>query len=108
MRRIEELREEEDEEDRPSEYACEVALELLRKAARELRLEFRRAGVSVGPGGGLRITWSSGAREVRLICGAGPTNKTYVYSESRDGHAVDYAVNGAMLARYLRWVLQEA
>ena len=108
VKRVEDLRaQEEDEEDRPSEYAYRTALELLRQAARELGRHFRRAGVSVGPERSLRITWSLGVREVRLICGGRPTNKTYIYQESPGGHAVEYRVNGAMLAGYLRWLLQE-
>ena len=108
LKRIEELRDEEDEEDRPSEYAYKRALDLLRQTAKELRLDFRRAHVCIGPDGGLRITWSSGAREVRLICGAGPTSKTYIYHESPGAHDVEYSVNAPALTRYLRWAFQEA
>ena len=107
LKRIEEFRAEEDEDDRPSDYACQKARELLRQAAKELRFDFRRARVSVGPGRSLRLTWSSRDREARLICGGGPANKTYIYSESPAGHTVDYIVDGARLARYLCWVLQE-
>lgn len=105
LSRIEALRAEEEEDDRPSEHAYNMAVQLLREAAQELKMDFPRASASVGPGRGLRITWSSGTREIRLICGGSPTKKTYIYRESGSEHAVDYSVNGSWLAQYLRWVL---
>ena len=107
LSRIEDLRQEE-EEDRPSDYAYDRAVALLRGAAQELRLNFLRASASVGPGLGLRITWSSGAQEVRLICGGSPERKTYIYKESSTGgHRVDFDVSGVLLADHLRRILQE-
>lgn len=106
--RIEELLQEDDAEDRPSDYARESAVEFLQQVARELGLHFPRASVSVGPARGLRITWSCGGREIRLICGPSPASKTYIYHESPTAHAVDCRVSGPALARYLRWACQEA
>jgi hypothetical protein len=57
--RIEELKSEADDEDRPSDHAHDCALKVLAEMARELSLDFPRASVSVGPNRGLRITWSS-------------------------------------------------
>jgi hypothetical protein len=104
LNRIEELRGEDDEDDRPSEYAYNIALGLLRAAVQELDADFPRASVSVGPWRGLRITWSCGSREIRLICGGAPTNRTYIYYESAGGHAIDNA-SGRRLADHLRWML---
>lgn len=106
--RIEELRSEADEEDRPSDHAHGYALKVLAEAARELRLDFPRASVSVGPNRGLRITWCRGQGEVRLVCGGSAANKSYIYSESGSQHSVEYAVDGKRVAQHLRWALREA
>jgi hypothetical protein len=106
--RIEELRREENEDDRPSDYAYARALNLLIEAARELNLKFPRASASVGPNRGLRITWARGRREVRLILGGNAGNKSYIYSECGSDHAVEYIVDGNHLAQHLCWALREA
>ena len=107
MKRIEDLQSEESEDDRPSAYAYDRALEVLARAGRELGLRFPKASASVGPNQGLRITWSFGAKEVRLICAGQAGNRSYIYSESGRQHGVDYNVDGSSLAQHLRWVLTE-
>jgi hypothetical protein len=104
--RIDELKSEADEEDRPSDHARGCALKVLAETARELSLEFPRASVSVGPNRGLRITWSRGYGEVRLVCGGSAANKSYIYSESGSQHSVEYVVDGRRLAQHLRWALR--
>jgi hypothetical protein len=107
LQRVEDLRREESEDDQPSGYAYERTLEVLIKAGRELGLRFPRASASVGPNRGLRITWSYGLKEVRLICAGIPGSKSYIYSECGLQHAVDYYVDGGRLAQHLMWALAE-
>jgi hypothetical protein len=107
LHRVEELRGEADEEDRPSDYAYDCALKALIETARELSLDFPRASASVGPNRGIRITWSRGNGEVRLVCGGSAANKSYIYSEFGSQHGVDYIVDGVHLAQHLRWALRE-
>lgn len=107
LARVEQLRREDIEDDRPSEFAYQCALNVLVEAGRELGLKFPRASASVGPNRGLRITWSLAAKEVRLICGGTPANRSYIYSESGPNHGVDHTVNGDQLAQHLRWALSE-
>lgn len=106
--RIEALRLEEDEEDRPSDEAYDGAMKLLSQAARDLSLKFPRASASVGPNRGLRVTWSCGRREVRLVLGGSAVNRSYIYSECGSDHRVDYFVDGSHLAQHLRWAMREA
>jgi len=106
--RIEELKSEAAEEDRPSDDAYGCALKVLAEAARELSLDFPRASVSVGPNRGIRVTWSRGHGEVRLICGGSVANKSYIFSESGSQHGVEYIIDGKHLAQHLRWALREA
>src|ERR1700692_574210 len=103
--RIEELKSEADEEDRPSDDAHGCALKVLAETARELSLDFPRASVSVGPNRGRRITWSRGYGEVRLVCGGSAANKSYIFSEFGSQHSFDYVVDGRRLAQHLRWAL---
>lgn len=105
LERIAELQDNED--DRPSKYAYAGALKVLVEAARELSIEFPRASASVGPNGGLRITWSSAIAEVRLVIGGSEANKSYIYSESGLLHGVDYNLDGRHLAGHIRWFLRE-
>jgi hypothetical protein len=106
--RIAELNNEAEEEDRPSEYAHDLALKALAETARELALAFPRASVSVGPNRGLRITWSRGPGEVRLVCGGSADNKSYIYSEFGKDHSVGYVVDGRHIGERLRWALRES
>lgn len=105
--RIADLLTEDLKEDQPSEYAYNGTLKLISDAGRELGLRFPLASAAVGPNRGLRITWSSGAREVRLVHGGGPENRSYIYSESGSDHGVDYDINGSRLAQHLLWAMNE-
>lgn len=106
--RVQALREGGDEDDRPTEYAISCALRTLQSAARLLRLGFPRASASVGPSGGIRLTWSYGRKEVRFVCGGAAANKSYIYSECGADHDVDHTIDGNRLAQHLAWVLREA
>ncbi len=106
--RISDLRAESEEEDQPSRYAEDLAVQVLADTARMLGVDFPRASVSVGPNRGLRITWSAAGGEVRLICGGSEANRSYIYSEHGDQHGVEHAVTGRHLAQHLRWALREA
>ena len=102
---VEELRNEEEEEDRPTDYAYQRAVAILKEAAGQLGPNFPQAVVATGPDRSLRLLWSCGRREVRLVIGGAPANKTYFYREPAGYPGVDYIVNGIKLAGYLYWVL---
>ena len=103
---IERLQNEEDDDDRPSTYARELAIKVLRDAATNLGLDFPRAIPVVGPNNSLRLHWNAPGWEVRVVFGGTPENKTYLYWESSARHGVDYYVDGRRLADYLRRILQ--
>jgi hypothetical protein len=107
LKRIEGLRTDDDEEERPSDYAYDKAVEALKELAQELRMRFPRASASVGPNRGLRITWSFGPGEVRLVIGGSAANKSYIYREYGPEHGVEHIVDGRHIAQSLRWVLRE-
>jgi len=105
VQRITALNCEEEAEDRPSDFALQRTLSVVEQAARDLQLNFPRAIVAVGHNRSLRLLWSSEGREVRLVVGGSPANKTYLYWESAGQHRVDYSVDGVRLARLLRWTM---
>lgn len=102
LERIDELRQEEREDDRPSDHGYFAVKKVLAEAARELSLRFPRASVSVGPYRGLRVTWSFGTAEVRLIIGGSAANRSYIYWELGTHHGVVHSVDGRHLAHHLR------
>jgi hypothetical protein len=106
LTRIKDLKSEADEDDRPSDYAYENTIRVLDQTARELSLDFPRGSASVGPNRGLRITWSQGLGEVRLVCGGAAENKSYIYSEAGAQNNIEYVVDGQHLAQHLRWALR--
>jgi hypothetical protein len=103
---IERLQNEADDDDRPSAYARQLAINVLRDAATYLGLDFPRAIPVVGPNNSLRLHWNAPGREVRVVFGGTPENKTYLYWESSAGHGADYSVDGRRLADSLRGVPQ--
>ncbi len=62
LSRVQKLRSEEDEEDRPSPYAYNRAVDTLRKAAKDLGFDFPRGIAAAGPNNSLRLLWSRGGR----------------------------------------------
>lgn len=110
VRRVRELlsEPEADEDDtptRPTEYAFDIVTGLLKTAAQWLPEDFPRGSASVGDDGGVRVTWSGGAKEVRLVCGGSETDRSYLYFESDDGYGIEDNMSADHLASYLRWLV---
>jgi len=94
----------EDEDVKPTEYAKTLARKLLTMAPVGLNAHFSKSRVTVGPSGGLRLSWSNFDKEVRLICGGSYANKTYLYREQGDWTSVSEQKDGYQLAEWLRWL----
>ena len=109
QKQIEELLEEEEEDDdgmlRPTIEAFEQALFLVNEAAKIMRTGFGKAWVCSDDEGGITLTWSrtQPEAEVRLICHARNSEKTYIYHEYGDDYAV-VEVDSAILAHWLNWL----
>jgi len=91
-------------EERPSGRAVHLAQEVLSKAARFVGLCFPAGVAAAGPDNGLRFMWHSHPREVRLICGGGERNRSYIYAEEGGVHEVEHVVSGEKLAGFLWWL----
>ena len=96
---------EEEEDDRPTNFATELPNKLLSGAAEKLALDFPAAYVTVGPSSSLRISWTDRGRHVRLVCGGSPQNRTYVYLEHGRRHGVAEKLTADGLASSLLWMM---
>lgn len=101
------LRSEEDEEDyiyKPTDYAFNTAVELLRVAYLGAGGDISRPAVTPDGEGGIRIEWRHLEREVRLICPAQSNQQPYIYFEVGDNFKIVEDVNGNALASWLSWL----
>jgi len=107
--RVEQLaREPETDEDLPeypTDEAVGWAIGLLSTAGQILGENFPRGSAAVGEDGGVRITWSRGDKEVRLVCGGTRENRSYIYFEDGPVYGVDDVVTGMRLAEFLMWLI---
>jgi hypothetical protein len=104
--RLRELQHEEDEEDRPSDYAYDRAIRLLRDLACDLGMEFPRAIIVTGPGKSIRLLWTRNEREVRVTVGGSETSKSYIYWQASGRSGVQGTFDGRILRGYLNWLAQ--
>jgi hypothetical protein len=102
---IRSLASDEEETDRPTDFALALADALLTSAAEKLALDFPAAYVTVGPAGSLRISWVDRERHVRLICGGSTENRSYIYIEHGERHGIAEKVTGDVLAASLLWMM---
>ena len=80
---IRELKNEENEEDRPSVYAYDRIVTLLHAVANEFKIQFPAASVTTASNG-IRVSWRQDVREIRLIIGESGANKSYIYWREYD------------------------
>lgn len=89
----------------PTQFAFKTAIEFVLNAESTLDRSIKSAPV-VDSEGGIRITWRSGDRQVKLICPATPSGAIYVYESSPTGSSVlNQNVTSATLAGRLLWLL---
>jgi uncharacterized ubiquitin-like protein YukD len=111
IQRINELKEEDEDEDEydeitmPTEYATQKAIELASESAKLITERFTKAWVSTENSGGIRLTWARVGlnKEVRLIIPATADKHTCLYHEIDDEYGVDYNVSAKTLSTWLSW-----
>ena len=89
---------------RPTDHAFKVTVELVSDARRLMGPSFPKASTSTDSEGGIRLTWTRGKREVRLICAAAPSMRTYVYRETEKWHETSKDVSSEVLVEWLNWL----
>ena len=91
----------------PTQSAFKTAFEFILNAEWKLRQDIKSAPV-VDSEGGIRITWRSGNKQVKLICPATPNAPIYIYSSSPKGsYVLNQNVTFAALADRLTWLLHD-
>lgn len=89
----------------PTQFAFKTAIEFVLNAESMLGRDVKSSPV-VDSEGGIRVTWRSGDRQVKLICPATPSGIIYVYESSPMGSSVhNQNVTFAALAGRLSWLL---
>lgn len=106
VERLRSLLQEEDEEDRPTEYASAQATRLLRDLAGSLGMQFPLATVVVGPDRSVRLLWARSDREVRVSLGGTEANRSYVYWRTHDSSGVEDGIDWRVVRQSLSWLSQ--
>jgi hypothetical protein len=109
FQRLFELLDERGEDDHgkmdPSQHAFKNACILALTAEEMLGRDIKCAPV-VDSEGGIRITWRSRDKQVKLVCPATPKSPIYIYESSPKGNTIyNKDVTSLALARRLSWLL---
>lgn len=89
----------------PSQFAFFTAFSLVARAISILGEDFA-CSPSIDSGGGIRVTWRRGDRQVKLICPAERDMTTYIYQASASGSSIrDQGVTAAVVADWLSWLV---
>ena len=91
---------------RPTDYAFEMATQLLVDVSIELKVSFRASVpygcASTDSAGGIRIDWFRSDCAVNLVIPANEQQRPYIYHQLDADHAVEYEVTPERLATWLR------
>ena len=77
-----------DEDDQMAENARDAALAITESAYTMLPHKWRTPRVATDGGGGVRLTWKSGEKELRAVFPADPARSQYLYLERGDCHTM--------------------
>ena len=102
------LRSDEDEQDRPSDEAYQRTLRLLSETAQHVGMHFPRGIAATGPGRSVRLLWSSGEKELRLVLGGSAANRSYIYWRTSGHSGIDESIEASRLAQYLSRIVDNA
>jgi hypothetical protein len=106
LEQLRDLLNDEDEQDRPSEEAFDRTIAFLRDTANKLGMNFPRAVAATGPGRSVRLLWASNEKELRVVIGGTPLNRSYIYWRDSGRSGVDDRINTEQFAKYLSWISQ--
>jgi hypothetical protein len=95
----------EDEDDQIADNARNTALALAESAYAKLPNKWRKPRVATDGGGGVRLTWKSGGREIRAVFPADPRRVQYLYKEEGDVHSMIPNFTSATLCDQLNWLI---
>jgi hypothetical protein len=94
----------EDEEDQISIDALKAAMYTLERAFTQLRNRWRNPRIATDGGGGIRLTWRSGAKEIRAVFPASMRRPQYLYVEEGDEHKTIPNFTSTTLRGQFEWL----
>lgn len=89
---------------RPSAYAFDKSNLLLTKVSHILSGLPGGGYVSTDGAGGIRIEWSVGEKNVRLIIAESQSGKSYIYHEAGSIYDVDRDISPKSVSKWLDWL----
>src|SRR5205085_643412 len=89
---------------RPTPAAFASALSVVIQAYLSMGHHFPRASVAADGGGGIRLTWMNGERNVRLVFSARDPASPYLYHEAGSEYDVVRDVTPPNVEQWLRWL----
>jgi hypothetical protein len=94
----------EDEDDQISRNAGDAALSIAQSAYATASNKWRSPRVATDGGGGVRLTWRSGEKELRAVFPAEAGRKRYLYVEHGEKHSMIRSFTAATLCDKFDWL----
>jgi hypothetical protein len=111
IRRLTELLDDSDKDEDSigvTQYAFKNALDLVEEAEHLAGGDLISSPV-IDSEGGVRITWRSGHRQVKLVCPSSRETPVYIYWASPEGNDLqNHNITAAVLAEKLTWLTSRA
>jgi hypothetical protein len=95
----------EDEDDQIAESAGAAALAVAQSAFVKVPNRWRAPRVATDGGGGVRLTWKSGGKELRAVFPADIRRMQYLYREQGEEHLMFPNFTAATLCIQFEWLL---
>lgn len=96
---------EDDREFHPSPAAAKKAVQLISQASSSLQGSFPRSVVFPTGEQGLRIHWTKGNREIRLLVPSTETARTLIYHEQDNEYKLEILNSVETLVHWLKWLM---
>jgi hypothetical protein len=97
----------EDEDDQIAQNARDAALAIAENAYTKLPQKWRTPRVATDGGGGVRLTWKSGEKELRAVFPADTRRMQYLYVEQGEQHSMIKNFTAATLCDKFEWLLSK-
>jgi hypothetical protein len=97
----------EDEDDQIAQNAQEAALAITQSAYASVPNKWRSPRVATDGGGGIRLTWRSGEKELRAVFPADVGRMRYLYVEHGEKHWLIRNFTAATLCNQFDWLLSK-
>lgn len=97
----------EDEDDQIAPNAQEAALAITQSAYASVPNKWRSPRVATDGGGGIRLTWRSGDKELRAVFPADVRRMQYLYVERGEEHSMIRNFTAATLCNQFDWLLSK-